>query len=127
MKRFTFLIIAIMTLSFTACNNGPAKESEQTEDFKFLVDQFADLKIMRYQVPGFEDLTLKQKELVYYLSQAALCGRDILFDQNYKYNLAIRRTLESIVENYRQSLVEGLSPLPGSPLLQQCWDQKSEV
>lgn len=104
MKRFAFLILATMTLTFTACKNGPTKETpeaQQTEDFKFLVDQFADLKIMRYQVPGFDNLTLKQKELVYYLSQAALCGRDMLFDQNYKYNLAIRRTLENIVENYK--------------------------
>ena len=101
MKRFAFLILAMMTLTFSACNNGPTKETKQPEEFKFLVEQFADLKIMRYQVPGFDKLTLKQKELVYYLSQAALCGRDILFDQNYKYNLAIRRTLENIVENYK--------------------------
>ena len=69
-------------------------------EFKYLVEQFADLKIMRYQVPGFDLLSLKQKELIYYLSQAALAGRDILFDQNFKYNLAIRRTLENIVEHY---------------------------
>jgi dipeptidyl-peptidase-3 len=72
----------------------------KTEDFKFLLEQFADLKIMRYQVPGFEELSLQQKKLVYYLSEAALCGRDILFDQNYKYNLRIRKTLEEIYRNY---------------------------
>lgn len=70
------------------------------EDFKFLLEQFADIKIMRYQVPGFEELTLLQKELIYYLSQAALCGRDIIFDQNGKYNLAVRRTLENIYLTY---------------------------
>jgi len=75
--------------------------NEGIEDFKFLVEQFADLKIMRYQVPGFEALTLQQKELVYYLSQAALCGRDIIFDQNGKYNLAIRRTLENIYQTFK--------------------------
>lgn len=88
-----------MSVVFSACNQKPAEESRQ-DDFNFLVEQFADLKIMRYKVPEFENLTLKQKELVYYLSQAALAGRDILFDQNYKYNLAVRRTLENIVEHY---------------------------
>lgn len=69
--------------------------------FSFVVEQFADLRILRYPVSGFEDLSLKQKELIYYLSQAAVEGRDILFDQNYKHNLAIRRTLEAVYENYR--------------------------
>src|SRR5210317_303516 len=70
-------------------------------DFNFLVEQFADLKIMRYQVPGFESLSLNQKKLLYFLSQAALCGRDIIFDQNYKHNLIIRATLEKIYKNYK--------------------------
>lgn len=74
--------------------------SKAKDDFRYLVEQFADIKIMRYQVPGFDELPLRQQELVYYLSQAALCGRDIIFDQNCKYNLAIRRTLEVIVESY---------------------------
>jgi dipeptidyl-peptidase-3 len=69
--------------------------------FSFVVEQFADLRILRYPVSGFEDLSLKQKELIYYLSQAAVEGRDILFDQNYKHNLTIRRTLEAVYENYR--------------------------
>ncbi len=68
--------------------------------FTFIVEQFADLRILRYPVSGFEDLSLKQKELVYYLSQAAVEGRDILFDQNYKHNLTIRRTLEAVYEHY---------------------------
>ncbi|MBK6963121.1 MAG: dihydrofolate reductase [Bacteroidales bacterium] len=82
-------------------SNQTASIEPQVAEFRFLLEQFADLKIMRYRVPGFDLLTLKQKMLVYYLSQAALAGRDILFDQNYKYNLAIRRTLENIVENYK--------------------------
>lgn len=65
------------------------------------MEQFADLQILRYSVPGFEDLTLKQKELVYYLTEAALQGRDILFDQNGKYNLVIRRMLEAIYTGYQ--------------------------
>jgi dipeptidyl-peptidase-3 len=99
MKKLVLLTTIAMSLVLTACNQGPKKETPQ-QDFRFLLEQFADLKIMRYQVPGFDELTTKQKELVYYLSQAAIAGRDILFDQNYKYNLAIRRTLENIVEHY---------------------------
>ena len=59
----------------------------QTSDFNYNVDRFADIEVLRYQVPGFEDLSLNQKKLVYYLQEAALQGRDILFDQNCKYNL----------------------------------------
>ena len=70
------------------------------EKFDYTVEQFADLQILRYRVPGFEDLSLKQKELVYYLTEAALQGRDILFDQNGKYNLRIRRMLEAIYTGY---------------------------
>lgn len=91
----------LVSLIAVSCKQSPTETGEKKDDFKYLLEQFADLKIMRYQVPGFEQLSLKQKELVYYLSQAALAGRDILFDQNFKYNLAIRRTLENIVENYQ--------------------------
>ena len=70
------------------------------EKFNYNVDRFADIAVLRYQVPGFEDLSLRQKELVYYLNEAALQGRDILFDQNGKYNLAIRTTLEKIYTNF---------------------------
>ena len=70
------------------------------EDFQYLTEQFSDLKIIRYKVPGFENFELKQKTLIYYLSQAALSGRDIIFDQNYRHNLKVRKTLETIVANY---------------------------
>jgi len=73
---------------------------EKTNDFKYQTEQFADLAILRFQVPGFEDLSLKQKEMLYYLYQAALSGRDIFWDQNYKHNLKIRKTLEAIVDSY---------------------------
>ena len=69
--------------------------------FDYVVDRFADLEILRYQVPGFESLTLKQKQLLYHLSEAALMGRDILFDQNCRYNLPIRRTVEAIYTSYK--------------------------
>ena len=70
-------------------------------EFHYTVEQFADLQLLRYQVPGFEELSLKQKELIYYLSEAALEGRDILFDQNGKHNLVIRRLLETVYTGYQ--------------------------
>lgn len=70
------------------------------EEFKFLVDQFADLRIMRYQIADWDQLTLQQKAYIYCLGEAARCGRDILFDQNFKYNLCIRKTLEAILNSY---------------------------
>lgn len=76
------------------------KDSTGECDFNYVVEQFADLQILRYQVPGFESLSLKQKQLLYHLSEAALMGRDILFDQNNRYNLAIRRFLEVVYQNY---------------------------
>ncbi|HPR61640.1 MAG TPA: dihydrofolate reductase, partial [Prolixibacteraceae bacterium] len=83
-----------------SCTSEKDANKTESTDFQFFVEQFADLKILRYPVLGFDDLNLKQKELLYYLSQAAIEGRDIMFDQNYKYNLAIRRTLEAIYEHY---------------------------
>lgn len=78
-----------------------AKRNKGTENFEYSVDKFADLQILRYRVPGFEELAPKQRIYIYYLSEAAQMGRDILFDQNGKYNLAIRRTLENIYRNYK--------------------------
>lgn len=77
------------------------KENSRHESFEYVVEQFADLQLLRYRVPGFENLSLRQKTLVYYLSQAALEGRDILFDQNGRYNLQIRRLLEVVYEDYQ--------------------------
>ena len=70
-------------------------------EFKYLVETFADLRIMRYRIPEWENLTLQQKEYLYCLGEAAKCGRDILFDQNYKHNLCIRKTLEAILNTYQ--------------------------
>ena len=74
--------------------------SKQKNNFKVQVDRFSDIEILRYEVPGFEDLSLKQKKFIYYLSEAALSGRDIIYDQNYKYNLTVRSTLNNIVQNF---------------------------
>ncbi len=83
----------------TACGRNTQATAE-ADKFDYTVEQFADLQILRYRVPGFEQLSLKQKELVYYLTEAALQGRDILFDQNGKYNLRIRRALEAVYTGY---------------------------
>lgn len=84
----------------TGCNEAN-KSMNKMEEFNYTVEQFADLQLLRYKVHGFENLSLKQKELIYYLSQAALQGRDILFDQNGKYNLIIRKMLETVYTDYQ--------------------------
>ena len=89
-----------MTGILMACGSEKAA-TPRIEDFKYSVDKFADIEILRYRVPDFETLSLKQKELVYYLNQAALEGRDILYDQNNKHNLCVRRTLEAVYLNYK--------------------------
>ena len=97
MKILKFsLLVLIAFLSFNCI-----KEMEKPEEFKYQTEQFADLGILRYKVPGFGELSLKQKELVYYLYEAALSGRDIYYDQNYTHNLLIRKTLEAIVDSYK--------------------------
>ena len=101
MKKI-ILFTTMALLAMTACNKK--QEQQQTpaiEDFTYHVDQFYDLEILRYRVPDFEQLSLQQKTLVYYLTEAALRGRDILYDQNCKHNLCIRRTLEAVYENYQ--------------------------
>lgn len=94
------LLIAGISLFACSCNTQTEKKTAAKEDFKYLVDEFADLKIIRYQVPGWENLSLQQKEYIYHLSNACKAGRDILWDQNCKYNLKIRKVLETIIENY---------------------------
>ena len=86
-------ILCSVSLLLSSCGG---QKSESAEDFKYVVDEFADLQILRYRVPGWEDLSLQQKAYVYHLSEAAKCGRDIIFDQNFKYNLTVRRVLENI-------------------------------
>lgn len=102
MKIVNGLILMTAMLTTISCNQ-PAEEpkSDSTENFKFLTEQFSDARILRYQVPGFDSLTLNQKKLIYFLSQAAISGRDIIYDQNYKYNLLIRKSLEAIYLDYK--------------------------
>ena len=96
MKRI-IMFLGIAGL-LTAC--APSDKKAQNGEFKYLVDEFADLKVMRYQIPNWDELTLQQKEYIYYLGEAAKCGRDILADQNFKYNLTVRKTLEAILNSY---------------------------
>ena len=97
MKKLTLIF---MTSILFACGNQKST-APTADDFNYSVDRFADVEILRYRVPEFDSLSLKQKELIYYLNQAALEGRDILFDQNNKYNLLVRRTLETVYVNYK--------------------------
>ncbi|MGE5805556.1 MAG: dipeptidyl-peptidase 3 family protein [Ignavibacteria bacterium] len=92
------LLLSFVLLSSCLKENPQMKKDE--DKFTYQTEQFADLAILRYKVPGFEELTLKQKELVYYLYEAALAGRDIFYDQNFKYNLEIRKTLEAVAGSY---------------------------
>lgn len=93
MKK-TFIAAALVALASTAT-------MAQGNKFDYNVDSFADIQVLRYQVPGFADLSLNQKKLVYYLTEAALQGRDILTDQNCKYNLQVRQTLEALYTSYK--------------------------
>ena len=94
MKKIFITAMGIFAAVLPGCSDSGQKEQE------WIVDRFDDIKVIRYEVPGFEQLPLNEKILVYYLSEAAKCGRDILYDQNFKYNLAIRRALEQIYERY---------------------------
>jgi dipeptidyl-peptidase III len=96
MKKLIYLSMFSALFCLSPCSG--TKKVNNVESFNYIVDQFADMQILRYQVPGFEDLSLKQKELIYYLNEAALTGRDILYDQNCRYNLCVRRTLEAVYQ-----------------------------
>lgn len=96
-KGLTTMII--MALTAASCTSSD--KMQNSDDFEYCNERFADLQMLRYKVDGFENLTLKQKTFIYYLQEAALWGRDILFDQNGKYNLEIRQTLEDLYANYK--------------------------
>ena len=111
MKLFSKITLAsiIFAQFFWACKTEDNSETTDSnfitvsaeEKFPFMVEQFADLKVLRYQIPGWENLTLKEQKLVYYLTKAGLSGRDIMWDQNYRHNLTIRKALESIYTNFK--------------------------
>lgn len=106
MKLKTIFSAALMTLLLFSC--GEDKKAQTTEDtsvkkestFDYNVDTFADIKILRYKIPSWDNLSLKQQKLAYYLTQAGLAGRDIMWDQNYRHNLKIRAALENVYKTY---------------------------
>ena len=98
MKNIVKMCIFALTAAIAASSCG---EKKNDDGFRYLLDEFADLKVMRYKVPGWEDLSLRQKEYAYHLAEAAKYGRDILWDQNCKWNLPIRHAVENVLENYQ--------------------------
>lgn len=106
MNKTLLLSIASLLSILIGCGKNEFKmnltqSSSEHDHFIYQTEQFADIAILRYQVPGFEGLSLKEKELVYYLYEAALAGRDIFYDQNYKHNLLVRKTLDAIIRSYK--------------------------
>ena len=98
MSLTKFIFPAMAALAITSCASKATEQ--QTDDFDYTVDRFADIEVLRYKVPDFENLTPQQRILIYYLTEAAITGRDILWDQNGKYNLAIRDLIENVYTNY---------------------------
>lgn len=93
--------VVVATSSLAAVAGAPVSQSSQKPFDNYVVDRFVDIEVLRYDVPGFEDLSQRQRLFVYYLTEAALAGRDILWDQNCRYNLAIRDLLEDVYANYK--------------------------
>lgn len=104
-KKITLLALAsvlMLSCATTQIKTEPTTQTETSEGFTTnSVDRFADIEVLKYEVPSWNNLTLKEKEYVYYLSQAGYAGRDIIWDQNYRHNLAIRRALEHIYQNFK--------------------------
>ena len=100
MKIKLILCNLFLFLFLYNCNNKNTDLITMGDNFEYSVDEFSDIKILRYDIPGWENLTLKEQKLVYYLTQAGLSGRDIMWDQNYRHNLEIRNSLENIYRNY---------------------------
>ena len=90
----------MMMKYFNAYRNDKQPVSASIDDFNYFVEQFDDIRILKYKLPGFETLSLQQKEYIFYLSTATHAGRDILWDQNFRYNLLIRKTIETIIDSY---------------------------
>ncbi len=116
--KLNVFVLLVMLVSIISCNNKNSNDSKTTvaesdttlvadttaatfdTTFKVEAESFADLQLLRYQVPGFNQLSLRQKQLAYYLSEAALCGRDIIYDQKSKYGIMLRKTLEAVYGSY---------------------------
>ena len=99
MKKSLIIATIMASMLSTSCSRT-AQRAEADDDFNYHVERFADIEVLRYKVPDFDSLSLNQKILVYYLTEAALWGRDILWDQNNADNLAMRDLLEAVYTNY---------------------------
>lgn len=95
------IMLFASALSLMACSSENKSKETDNQPFKYLADEFADIRVIRYKIPGWDSLTLSQKEYIYHLSEAAKAGRDIFWDQNFKHGLKVRRVLETILENYK--------------------------
>jgi dipeptidyl-peptidase-3 len=102
MMKLNAIILMVMACCFCFSCNESKKESssEESQGFDYHVDRFADIEILRFKVDRWEELSLQQKTMLYYLSEAAACGRDIVYDQNCAYNLYIKDALENIIDSY---------------------------
>ena len=100
MMKLKMILFTGLACAAVSCNT-PSGEKGGEENFKYLIDEFADIKVMRYRIPGWEELSLQQKEYIYHLSEAAKYGRDILWCQHYEHNLELRKVLENILGNYK--------------------------
>ena len=101
MKHLNYIMVTLLlTILTTGCKNKQNTPAQPQGDFQWQIDQFDDIRVMRYQIPDWDSLSLNQKQFIYYLCQATYWGRDILSDQLFKYNLTIRRTLEGIYTTY---------------------------
>lgn len=101
MKYYSLFAASALTFGGICLTGQNSFAQQKTSGFEVTAESFADLQLLRYQVPGFNDLSLNQKKLAYYLSEAALSGRDIIYDQRGKYNLLIRKTIENIYATYK--------------------------
>ena len=100
MNKIVFLVMITLWACLYSCGRKEQDEKIEKDSFVYQTEQFADVKILRYKVPGFEELDLNTKLLIYYLYEAGLAGRDIYWDQNYRHNLLVRKTLEEILTHY---------------------------
>ena len=96
-----FISIGISLVCNAQITKTNTVKTAEKAPFEYVVEQFSDIKVLRYQIPGWENLTLKEQKLVYYLTQAGYSGRDIVWDQHYKHNLKIRKALENMYQNYK--------------------------
>jgi hypothetical protein len=116
LMKFQMIILGAISGMCCGAGTGQAAESKahaEDESFKVVADQFADIQVLRYQAPGFDQLTLQQKKLAYFLTEAGLAGRDIFYDQKYRHNLLVRKTRRDLSKLQGQQAGRGLPEVSG--------------